>query len=162
GDSLSVLFLHKYHARQVFEIDLVHDTGVRRNNGQIAEAGLSPAEKCVTLLVAQKLEFGVEAEGLGRSELIHLHRVINHKLGRLQGIDQRVIAAQALHRIAHGGKIDYRWNTSEILEQHPDGRKRDLFVGFASTVPGSQRENVIFSHVAAIFRAKQVLQKNSQ
>jgi len=40
-----VAFVNENDSREVFQIHLMHDAGVGRNNGEIAETGLAPAEK---------------------------------------------------------------------------------------------------------------------
>src|SRR6267378_5647196 len=52
----------KHDARQIFQVDLMDDACIRRNNFEIVERLLSPAEESVTLYVAVKFEFGVERE----------------------------------------------------------------------------------------------------
>ena len=52
-------------AREIFEIDLMADAGVWRDDFEILKGGLAPAEKGVALDVALKFEFGVQAEGIG-------------------------------------------------------------------------------------------------
>ncbi len=83
GGALPVCFVHKHHARQIFEIDLVHDAGVRGHDGKIAEARLSPAQKRVALFVALEFQQRVYVEGARRSEFVDLHRMVDHQFGGL-------------------------------------------------------------------------------
>src|SRR5262249_37147590 len=46
---------NEYHARKVFQIDLVNDAHVGRDNRQIAECTLSPAQELIALAVAHEL-----------------------------------------------------------------------------------------------------------
>ena len=64
GGALAVRFVHEDDARQIFEIHLVDDAGIGRNDGQIAECGLSPAQEGVALFVAEEFQLGVESETL--------------------------------------------------------------------------------------------------
>ncbi len=114
------------HARQVLQIDLVNDAGVGRNDGEVLERRLSPAQEGVAFFVALKFQLGIELKRLRRAELIDLHGVIDHQLRGLQRIDQPGIAAQRLHGIAHGGEIDHRGHAGEILQQHAAGHERDF------------------------------------
>ncbi len=84
GDALAGTFLDEDHAGEVFEIDLMDDASVGRDDGEIAESGLSPAEKGVTLLVAAELEQGVQVESSGGAEFVDLHRVIDDEFDGLQ------------------------------------------------------------------------------
>ena len=140
----------------------MHDAGVGWNNRQIAESGLSPAQKSVAFFVAQKLEFGIELKCLRRAEFVHLHRVVDDQFGGLQGIDQRGIAGEHLHGIAHGGEIDHRGHSGEVLHQNAARRESDFLVRFRLAVPGCERADVLFGHTAAVFGAQQVLQENAQ
>jgi hypothetical protein len=125
--ALAAFFVNKNHARQIFKIDLVDDSSVRRHDGEIAEAGLSPAQKRVALFVALEFEQRIDVEGIGRSEFVDLHGVVDDQFGGLQRIDQPGIAAEPLHGIAHGGQIDHRRNAGEILQQDTAGREGDFF-----------------------------------
>ena len=64
-------------ARQIFEIHLMADTRVRRNNFEILESGLSPAQKSVALHVALKFQLGIQGEGVDVAEIVHLDGVVD-------------------------------------------------------------------------------------
>ena len=98
--------LDEDYAGEVFEIDLVDDAGVGRDDGEVAEAGLSPAEEGVALFVALEFEQRVHVEGAGGAEFVDLHGVVDDEFDGLQRIDERGIAAELLHGVAHGGEID--------------------------------------------------------
>ena len=78
GYGLARGFLGEDDAGQVFEIDLVDDAGVGRDDGQITKAGLAPAEERVTLFVALEFEESVYVEGVGGAELVDLHGVVDY------------------------------------------------------------------------------------
>ena len=69
-------------AREVLEVDLVHDPGVGRHDGEVLEGVLAPAQERVALAVALELELGVAREGVARAEHVDLHRVVDDELGR--------------------------------------------------------------------------------
>ena len=56
------------------------------HHAEILKRFLAPAQKRVALLIALEFEQRVDAESFGRAELIHLHRMIDHQIGR----DQRI------------------------------------------------------------------------
>ncbi len=66
-----------HYAREIFQIHLVADSGIRWDDFEIFEGGLAPAEKSVTLDIALKFEFGVETEGVGVAELVDLNGMID-------------------------------------------------------------------------------------
>ena len=72
---------------QILEIHLVDDPRVRRNHPEIIERVLAPAEKRVSFAVTLKFQFGVGRERVSCSRLVHLHRVVDHQLDRLERID---------------------------------------------------------------------------
>ena len=72
------------HAREVFDVDLVDDAGVGRHDLEVVERTLPPAQERVALAVARELELRVERERVGAAEVVHLHRVVDHELDRLQ------------------------------------------------------------------------------
>ena len=65
GGALSAFFAHKNHARQILEVHLVHDAGVRRHDGKIAEARLSPAQERVAFFVPLELKQRVYIKRFG-------------------------------------------------------------------------------------------------
>ena len=76
-------------AREVLEVDLVDDAGVRRDDLEVLEGGLAPAQERVALLVALELLLGVDAEGVARAELVDLHGVVDDELDRHERVDLR-------------------------------------------------------------------------
>ena len=60
--SLAVLLHAEDYAREVFEIYLVADAGIRRHDFEILKTLLSPAKKSVTLDIALHFEVGIESE----------------------------------------------------------------------------------------------------
>ena len=94
------------HAREVLEVDLVDDAGVRRDDLEVLEGALAPAQERVALLVALELHLGVDAEGVARAEDVDLHGVVDDQLGRDERVDLRRVAAEVGHRVAHRGEVD--------------------------------------------------------
>jgi hypothetical protein len=97
-----------------------------------------------------------------RTEFVDLHRVIDDQLGRQQRVDPGGVAAQAPHRLAHGGQIDHRGNAGEILQQDAAGLKGDLVGGLGLGLPAGQRADVGGAHRAPVLRAQQILQQDAQ
>ena len=147
-------------ARQVFEVDLVHDPPVRRDDLEIGKCVLSPLQKVVTLAVAVELERGIQVEGLPGTEVIDLHGVIDDQFCRLQWIDFFRISAQRLHGIAHGRQVDHGRDAREVLHQHARRAKGNLVDGVCGRVPVQYRLDVFAGHGAAIFTTQQVFQKD--
>ena len=154
--------LNKDYPRQTLEIDLVDDAGIGRDDGQVAEGGLSPAEEGIALFVALEFEQGVHVEGVGAAEFIDLDGVVDYQFDRLEGVDQGGIAAEVLHGIAHGGQVDYAGDAGEILKQNAAGSEGDFFIGPGIFVPFRQGGDVFFFYVAAVFGAQEIFEKDAE
>ena len=70
------------------------NAGVRRNDLEIVQGILSPAQEGVALDVALEFEFRVERESHVGAELVDLHRVVDHEFRGQQRIHLFRIAAQ--------------------------------------------------------------------
>src|SRR5450631_4691983 len=113
----------------------MHDAGVGRNDGEVGETGLAPAEERVAFFVALELEQSVHFESVGGAELVYLNRVVDDQFYRLQRVDQRGIATESFHCVAHGSKVDYAGDAGEILKKNAAGRKSDFFFRLRFAVP---------------------------
>jgi len=101
GDARSVELAVGDNGGEVFEVDLVDDARARRDDAQVAECGLRPAQELVALAVPLVLARDVEREGARGPELVDLDRVVDHEVRGYEGIHARGIAAQVRHRVAH-------------------------------------------------------------
>ena len=158
----AVIGIGEHHARQILQIDLVHDAHIRRHDRQIAKRRLSPAQKGVALAVALKFQRRVHAEGVLAAEFIYLHRVVDHQLGRQQWIDDLRIAAQLLHGVAHGRQVNDRRHAGEILHQHARRHEGDFFRGRRFRVPIGQIFYVLCGDRFSILMPQQILQQHAQ
>jgi len=88
------LFIYENHAGEIFEVYLVDDACVWRNDGQISESGLAPAEECIAFFVAKKLKLSIQLESLRGAEFRRLERSGQLPArDRLQRIDAGRVAA---------------------------------------------------------------------
>ena len=139
----SINDLRKDDARQVFQVDLVDNSHIGRNYGEIVERCLSPAEKGIALTVAFELKKRIRMESVGSSEFVHLHRVVNHQFSRLQGIDRVWIAPKPLHCIAHRSQINNCRHAGKILHQHAGRSEGDFSRRRSRRLPLREKANVI-------------------
>ena len=93
-------------AREVLDVDLVHDAGAGRDDLELVEGALAPAQELVALLVAAVLEVDVALEGVRRAEDVDDHRVVDDQLGGGERVDLRRVAAELGDGLAHGGEVD--------------------------------------------------------
>jgi hypothetical protein len=113
-------------ARQVLEVHLVADARVRRHDLEVRERALAPAEEGVALAVALVVALDVHVDGAAGRELVHLHRVVDHELGRDQRVHLGRVAAAVAHRVAHRREVDDRRDTGEVLQEDAGRPEGDL------------------------------------
>ena len=152
----------EHDAREVLEVDLVHDAGLGRDDDEALEGRLAPAQELVALLVALVLALGVDAQRVARAEGVDLDRVVDDQLGRDQRVDLRRVAAEVGHRVAHRREVDDRRHAGEVLHHHARGRERDLLGGLGVVVPARERLDVLLADGDAVLGAQQVLEQDLQ
>ena len=107
----------KDHASEIFDIYLVADAGVRRNDFEIAENLLSPAQESVALDVALQFEIGIETECV--RQLPNLSTWTEWSITSSAGNSGLICLGSppsSLDRFAHGGEVDDSRNAGEILQ----------------------------------------------
>ena len=107
----------------------MNDARVRRNHLEVAERRLAPAQERVTLAIALKLDLRVLRQSIGRTVVIHLHRVVDDQLSGCQRIHLLRIAAELANGFAHRGKIDDAGDAGEVLHDHACRREGNLVIG---------------------------------
>jgi hypothetical protein len=136
------VLLHVEHdARQVLDVDLVHDAGVRRHDLEVAERRLAPAQERVALGVAAELDRSVLGERVARA-IASTCTSDRSPAPRRQRVDLVRIAAELDHRLAHRGQVDDRGHAGEVLHDHPARRERDLVGRRRFRIPVEQRFDV--------------------
>ena len=91
---LAVAVLGEDGAREVLEVDLVHNAGLRRHDLEGLKGCLAPLEELVALLVALVLLLGVHRERVLVAELVYLHRVVDHELRRYERLNLGRVTAE--------------------------------------------------------------------
>jgi hypothetical protein len=148
------------NAREVFDVDLVHDAGAWRDDAEVVEALLPPLEELVALLVAAVLKLHVALEGVRTPEHIDDHRMVDDHFGRRQRVDLGRVAAQVADCLAHGGQVDDAGHAREVLHDHPRRGELDLLAGLRRGLPGRQRADVVGGDVGAVLGAQEVLEEH--
>ena len=133
-----------HHARQVLDVDLVHDAGARRDDLELVERGLTPAQELVPLEVALVFQFYVALERISPAEDVGDDGVVDDHLRGCQRVDLVGVAAEVRHRLAHRRQVDHARHTGEVLHDHPGRGELDLDVrlepaGPSSPAPGCGR-----------------------
>ncbi len=158
GDALSVL----HDPGEELEVDLVDDARARRNDLEVGERPLPPAQERVALPVALELELGVPRDREPRRVLVNLDRVVDHELGRAQRVDPLWIASEIAHCVSHGREVDHRGHAREVLQEHATGREGDLLRGLGRRVPRRDGLDVVRGHVRAVLVPQHVLEQDAQ
>ena len=143
--------------RQVLEIDLVDDPGVRRHDAQAREGVLAPAQEGIALAVALVVALDVLLDREPRREGVDLDRVVDHELRREQRVDLARVAAEVHDRVAHRREVDDRGNAREVLQEHARRPELELAAGLGGRVPGRDRVRSLLVAVP-----ERVLQEHAQ
>ncbi|GIW20357.1 MAG: hypothetical protein KatS3mg065_0653 [Chloroflexota bacterium] len=147
---------------RILEVDLVDDAGPRRDDAEVPEGGLGPAEELVALGVPLVLPGDVEEEGVGGPEAVDLDGVVDDEVGRDEGVDLGRVAAEGGHGVAHGGEVDDGRHAGEVLEDDPGRHEGDLGLAAAAGSPGGEGEDVLGGDDAAAGVAEGVLEEDLQ
>ena len=146
----------------MLDVDLVHDAGARRDDLELVERALAPAQELVALLVALVLEVDVALEGVGAAEHVDDHRVVDDQLGGRERVDLGRVAAELGDGLAHGGEVDDAGHAGEVLHDHAGRGELDLGVRLGRRVPAGERADVVGGDVGAVLGAQEVLQQHLQ
>ena len=105
----------EHAAREVLEVDLMHDADTRRHDLERVKRLHAPFEKLVTLTIALELQLQIFVHRILGSGKVHLHRVVHHKIHRHKRLDDLRIFTQALHGRAHRSQVNQQWHAGKIL-----------------------------------------------
>ena len=148
------------HARQVLDVDLVDDAGAGRDDLELAERRLAPAQELVALLVALVLQLHVLLERVGRAEEVGDDGVVDDQLGGRERVDVLGVAPELGDGLAHGGEVDDARDTGEVLHHDAAGDVLDLAVGLGRRVPVRQRADAGLGGDEAVLGTQEVLEQH--
>jgi hypothetical protein len=160
GAPLAVLLADEHRLPEVLEVHLVADAGPRRDDAEVPEGVLPPAEELIALLVALELVPDVEEERRLGPVLVHLHRVVDHEVHGLERVDALRVAAQADDRVAHRRQVHDRGDAGEVLEEDPRDAEGDLPLGRLRHVPAGQGVDVRALDEGVVLVPEQVLEED--
>jgi hypothetical protein len=144
----------------VLDVHLVHDAGAGRDDLEVLERGLAPAEELVALAVALVLDLDVALEGVLGAEQVGDDRVVDDHLGGRERVDLVRVTAERRHGLAHRGEVDDAGDTGEVLHDDSGRGELDLGVGLRLGHPGAERLDLRLRDVGAVFGAEQVLEQH--
>ena len=162
GERVFAVLACEHGAREVFDVDLVDDTGARWDDAEVFKGSLSPAQELVALTVTFVFLVLVGFERLRRAVHVDLHGVVNNHFRWRQRIDFRGVAAQVLHCFTHGGQVDDAGNAGEVLHGNARRGELDFGAGLCFRVPASQRVDLVGGDVDTVFVAQKVFSQDLQ
>ncbi len=152
----------KDHLSQILQIDLMHYAGGWRNNAEITEGRLSPAQKGVPFPIPFILSLHVELKGVGLTKEIHLNRMIDDQVHRDQRINSVRVFSHLGHGITHHGQIHQGRKPGKVLKENSRRCESDFPIGLLFGVPMDHGLDIFTSHRFSILEAKQVFQHDFQ
>ena len=150
------------NAGQVLDVDLVHDPGTRRDDGEVPQRPLPPLEEAVSLGVAAVLDLDVAGERVRRAEYVGDHRVVDHQLRGDDGVDLGGVAAERHSGVAHRGQVHQRGHPVGVMQEHPGRVQVDGTGERFRRAPVEQCLDLVRGDLLAVFVAEQVLQHDPQ
>ena len=152
------IIAEKHAAGEVFEVHLMNDPDRRRNDAEVLECLLPPAEEGVALGVALELDGDVLLQRPVGAEVVDLNGVIDDQIDRHQRVDLSRVSPQPLHRRAHRREIDDARHAGEVLEDDTRGLERNLRLCRLDGVPCCQRPDVGLGHLVVVAGSQQRLE----
>ncbi len=77
------------------------DARGRGHDAEVSEGTLAPFQELIPFAISFKFPLGIEEEGRGRTEGVHLDRMVDDQVDGHLGVDLGRIAAQAGHGRSH-------------------------------------------------------------
>ena len=149
-------------ARQILEIDLMHDAGARRYDAEGLEGRHAPLQELVALAIALEFELHVEVERVGSAIVVDGDRVVDDQIDRHLRLDARRIVAQGGRRIAHRRQIGKQGHAGEVLQHHAGDDKGNLVQALGVWAPCGELPDVIVGHPVAVAVAQHRLEHDAQ
>ena len=122
----------------MLDVDLVHDAGAGRDDLEVVERTLAPAQELVALAVALVLDLDVALERLRSAEDVGDDGVVDDHLGGSERVDPRGVAAELAHGLTHRGQVDHARDAGEVLHDHARRGELDLLARVGVGVPAGK------------------------
>lgn len=150
------------HLRQIFQIDLMADAGTRRDDAELVERFLTPAQERITLAVALEFQRDILLERVLASGDVHHDGMVDHQIDGDERIDLLRITAERDDAIAHGRQIDHGRDACEVLHQNAGGLERHFLRGMGVLRPVNDRLRVLDAVGRTIRKAQDVFEQHFQ
>ena len=158
GHALASRRVVEHDPGQVLEVHLVHDPRPGRDDLEVVERRLTPAEEGVALVVPLEFPLRVDEERPRRAERIHLHGVVDDEFARHQRVDRGGVAAEFRHRVAHRGQVHDGGHAGEVLQEDARGPEGEFPPRRGLRVPARDGGDVLRRHRFSVLVPDKVLQ----
>ena len=116
--------------RKIFQIDLMNDSRIGRNNLKIVKTVLCPFKERIAFVVSFKFALDVEIKRLIIAGTVDLDGMINDHVNRNVRIDRFDVSSAPFHFITHRSQIDHCRNARQILQNNAFRFKNDVMIMF--------------------------------
>ena len=147
-------------ACEVLDVDLVNDAHAWRNDLEVVEGRLAPAQELVALTVALVLHVHVELDRFGGAEVVDLDRVVDDQLGRSQRVDLLGLSTELDDLLAHCREVDDAGHAGEVLHDHTGGGELNFRSRFGTGIPVAEGFDMLRSDIRTVFSAQQILHQH--
>ena len=148
-------------ARQILEIDLMHDADAGRHDLERIEGLHAPLHEFVALCVALEFDLHVEVQCIPGAVVIDLNRVIDDQVDRHQRLDDLWILADAMSDAAHRGQVAEQWHSGEILEHDARDDERYFLGAWRVRRPVGELPHVLLGHLLAVAVAEHAFENDA-
>lgn len=161
-DGLAVFILGPDRLGQVLQVDLVDNTGARRDNAEIVKRLGAPFQEFIALTIALVFTLDVLGKAVRTTEIVDHDGVVDDEINGNLRVDAFRISAQLGCGIAHGGQINDCGNAGEVLHDDACRTVGDLMRGFPGRQPCGHGLDICLGDGLAVFKTKQVLEQDLQ
>ena len=145
-----LIFSQCDNASEVFQVDLVNDTDVGRDDAEVIERLLAPTQELVAFLVTLEFDLDIANQGPVAAEEVDLDRVVDDQVDRDQRIDLVDIAADSFHGTSHRSEVNHGGHAGEVLQDDAIGLERHLVRFDLGGLPTGEVFDVILRNLEVV------------
>lgn len=161
GIGIEDTVVFKDSSGEIFQVNLMADTGAGRDGQEVLEGGLTPLEEFESFVVSFEFNSFVSFSGISSLGNIDLNGVINNQIDGNQGVDLLGITSKSGHSVSHSSQIDNTGDTSEILQKNSSRLERNFDTFSAGLGPIKNLFNISGFDVEFITVSKGTFEEDS-
>jgi hypothetical protein len=147
---------------QMFEIDLMDNADTRRHDAEGVERLHSPFHELIALAVTFELAAHVLLQGLWRTVMVDLYRMVDDQVDRHQRLDAPWIEPACLRHMPHRRQIAKQGHAGEILQHDTRDDQGNLLAARRPRPPLGKFEDVPLADPLSITVAQQRFENDAQ